>query len=65
MWKIILTGSNEMADYFNVSNMQDNFSSDNTVTQQILQYVTGRTHVYGFRLVSCYSTLCTLQTSPI
>ena len=23
-----------MADYFNVSNMQDNFGSDNTVTQK-------------------------------
>jgi len=55
-----------MADYFNVSNMKDNFSSDNTVTQKVLHYGHRKNSCdVGFRLVSCYSTLCTLQTSPI
>jgi hypothetical protein len=33
-----------MADYFNVSNMQGNFNSDNIVTQNVLHYVIERTH---------------------
>jgi hypothetical protein len=37
--------NNEMAEYFNVSNIQDNFGSDNTVTQNVLHCVVERTHV--------------------
>jgi len=52
-----------MADYFNVSNMQDNFGSDNTVTKKVLHYVTERTHVMWV-LGWCLATLHYIHCKP-
>ena len=50
-----------MAGYFNVSNMQDNYGSDNTVIQKALHYVIERTHVMwvlGWFLVTLHYVHC-------